>query len=586
MALSLSARLWRFLTLLASAFAVAAIFHGFAPGTPGSQAQAAASPTIALPEILAIELPAAGMTSIAPSVSPLKELLGSASAPGLQVTHDVTAPVALGATQVTWTAWSGASGSSQAAATRQAWVYVFPFGQTPAGVSGRHDATAGNHSAKVVRDRSGRVHVAWLDASRPGKGTTILYRSGVQDPATGRFAWDIPVSRITDPSSAVGMVSMEASPNALHLVWATQSTTRYLRVLWVGGGWRAEPIRDTGAAGGAYDNGSDLAVRGDDEIHVLTYEGQYAVSTNGGSSWRVEQVPWEPGEKKNPALAVDAMGNAHVVYTIKVRVPTERKSGQPSGAYWQLRYVRHQPQGGWVDAQDVLGASPEWGDQGMSRDILADWPDIAADRQGNLHVGFHGTAKSGRYGQDEAFYVRRPAAGPGAWGAWEHPVPLHPVNRATRQSHSFAPSLTLDPESDAVLAVVFFDYQNQNREVFDSDALLLRGGRLVGAPVALSRNAKTALDANRPDDALATWFASAAPRLYHQADGRVWLDVLYTAQTPERHGSPHYVIYQRSDVRDILAGAPTLPPPLPPAVGNPSPGTVWVNPGDPIPPRQ
>jgi hypothetical protein len=165
-------------------------------------------------------------------------------------------------------------------------------------------------------------------------------------------------------------------------------------------------------------------------------------------------------------------------------------------------------------------------------------------------------------------------------------VPLHPVNRATRQSHSFAPSLTLDPESDAVLAVVFFDYQNQNREVFDSDALLLRGGRLVGAPVALSRNAKTALDANRPDDALATWFASAAPRLYHQADGRVWLDVLYTAQTPERHGSPHYVIYQRSDVRDILAGGPTLPPPLPPAVGNPSPGTVWVNPGDPIPPRQ
>jgi hypothetical protein len=53
----------------------------------------------------------------------------------------------------------------------------------PAGISGRHDATAGNHSAKVVRDRSGRVHAAWLDAARPGKGTAVLYRSGVQDPA-------------------------------------------------------------------------------------------------------------------------------------------------------------------------------------------------------------------------------------------------------------------------------------------------------------------------------------------------------------------------------------------------------------------
>jgi glucose/arabinose dehydrogenase len=42
-----------------------------------------------------------------------------------------------------------------------------------------------------------------------------------------------------------------------------------------------------------------LAGRGDDEIHVLTYEGQYAVSTNGGKSWRVEQVPWPAGEKKD-----------------------------------------------------------------------------------------------------------------------------------------------------------------------------------------------------------------------------------------------------------------------------------------------
>ena len=511
---------------------------------------AAAPPRIELPEMLAIELPTAGMTSIAPGDSPLKELLESASAPGLQVTHDVRSPLPLGATQVTWSGTPG--GSSQALVTRQAWIYVFPFGQTPAGVSGRHDATAGNHSAKVVRDRWGRVHVTWLDAARPGRGSTILYRSGVQDPASGRFAWDIPVSRITDPSSAVGMVSMEASANALHFAWATERATRYLRVLNVGGQWRPDPVRDTGALGVAYDNGSDLVVRGDDEIHVLTYTGQYAVSTNGGARWRVEQVPWPSEHTKNPALAVDAMGNAHVVYVHKVRVPKEWKSGQPNGAYWQLRYVRRQAQGGWVDAQDVLGSFPQWRDQGMSRDVLADWPDILADRQGNLHLGFHGTANTGKYGQDEAFYVRRPVTSAGAWGAWEHPVPLHPVDRATRQSYSYAPSLATDAESDTVVAVVFFDYQDQSHETYDSDALLLRGGRLVGRPIALSRNARTAIDAKRGDDALATWFAIAAPRLYRQADGRVWLDVLYTAQTPERHGSPHYVIYQRREITESL----------------------------------
>jgi hypothetical protein len=233
-------------------------------------------------------------------------------------------------------------------------------------------------------------------------------------------------------------------------------------------------------------------------------------------------------------------------------VPTQWKSGEPHGAYWQLRYVRRQAQGGWVDAHDVLGAFPEWHDHGLVRDSLADWPDIAVDRQGNLHVGFHGTASSGRYGRDEAYYVRRPAAGPGAWGAWEQPVALHPVNQATRHSQSFAPSLAIDPSSDVVVAVVFFEHLDLPREVFDSDAVILRSGHLAGPPIELSRNATTAFNAQRPRDALSTWFPSAAPRLYHERDGRVWLDVLYTAETPERLHSYHYLIYLRRDITDLV----------------------------------
>ena len=103
-----------------------------------------------------------------------------------------------------------------------------------------------------------------------------------------------------------------------------------------------------------------------------------------------------------------------------------------------------------------------------------------------------------------------------------------------------------------MVAVVFFDYQDQSHEAFDSDVLFLRGGRLAAGPIALSRNAKTAIDAKRGDDALAAWFPVAAPRLYRQGDGRVWLDVLYTAQTPEGHKSPHYVIYQRREITESL----------------------------------
>jgi hypothetical protein len=126
------------------------------------------------------------------------------------------------------------------------------------------------------------------------------------------------------------------------------------------------------------------------------------------------------------------------------------------------------------------------------------------------------------------------------------------VSQAARTSYSYAPSLAIDPASDAVLAVVFFGQQNQTHEAFDSDALLLRAGRVVGGPIPLSQNARTAIAAGRPDDALSTWFAGAAPWLYHSPGGRIWLDVLYTARTPEAHASPHYVIYQRCDVTDRL----------------------------------
>jgi hypothetical protein len=75
---------------------------------------------------------------------------------------------------------------------------------------------------------------------------------------------------------------------------------------------------------------------------------------------------------------------------------------------------------------------------------------------------------------------------------------------------------------------------------------------VVGTPIPLVRNARAAIEAHHGDDALAAWFTTPAPRIYRQADGRAWLDVLYTAQTPERPGSPHDVVYLRRDLTDPL----------------------------------
>ena len=64
--------------------------------------------------------------------------------------------------------------------------------------------------------------------------------------------------------------------------------------------WRSDPVRDTRASGELLTQWLGSAVRGDDEIHVLTYTGSMLSSTNGGASWRVEQAPFRRSTQRTP----------------------------------------------------------------------------------------------------------------------------------------------------------------------------------------------------------------------------------------------------------------------------------------------
>jgi hypothetical protein len=510
---------------------------------------------IALPEILAIELPSDDTKEIAPDQPPLRGLLESATAGGFQVTHDRNSPVGIGATEVTWTAWSGEPGASAVQATRRAWVYVFPFGQTPIGVSRDDHATAGNNSAKVVRDGSGMVHAAWLDSGRPGASPRVMYRRGVQDPATGAVRWVTAPSQVGGPVTGVSYVGIEASESAVHLVWFGGRATIYRRLIHRENGWILEPMRTVGTLGHSYETSPAIAVRGDGEIHVLTATGSYAVSADGGVRWAIDQIPLPVGMRlKNPAMAVDATGNVHVVFNGVVRGPREGYTSQrPNGAYWELRYVRRPAGGGWVDGQNVLATFPAWADAGNAKDTLSDWPTIAADTTGNLYVAWHGTIPSHVFGRDEAYLIRRPAVGTGTWEPWEPPHRLHPVSPG-KEEYSFAPSLAVDPRSDRVVAVIFYQVAGAGSQVFDSEAHVLQGDALASAPIPLSQMARMAVEAGRPDDAPSTWFPSAGPRLFHRHDGSVWLDVLSTVATPDAHKAPYLIVFQTRRI-----GGSTLP---------------------------
>jgi len=504
-----------------------------------------------LPEMLAIELPSREMDEIAPDRSPLKDLLESATANGLRVTHDRVSPVGIGATQVTWTAWSGEPGVSAVRARRSAWVYVFPYGQTPIGMSRDDHATAGNNSPKVVRDGFGAVHAAWLDSGRPGTSPRVMYRRGIQHPVTGVVQWTTAPTPVGGPVIGVSYVGIAASERAIHLAWlGERSTLMYCRLLPRGDYWIREPIRSVGALGGGYETSPSIAVRGDREIHVLTATGSYAVSTDGGMRWIVDQMPIPVGMKlKNPAMTVDPAGNVHVAFIGMMPGPKDGDTSQrANGASWELRYVRRTG-GGWIDARNVLAAFPAWTDVGDGRDVLSDWPTIALDGNSNLYVAWHGTIPSHVYGQDEAYLIRRPAVAAGEWGAWETPHRIHPTT-SEKEEYSFAPSLAMDPESGRG-AVVFFYRVRGSGEVFDSAARVFRDGALTSTVIPLYRRGSTADEAGPRNDLSSTWFTSAGPWLVHR-DGKVWLDVLSTVVTPDVHEAPYFIVFETREIDGAL----------------------------------
>jgi len=109
----------------------------------------------------------------------------------------------------------------------------------------------------------------------------------------------------------------------------------------------------------------------------------------------------------------------------------------------------------------------------------------------------------------------------------------------------------LDESSDLAIAVVFFD-TTDGEHLLDYDARLLRNGNVEAAPITLSRLARISAAGGKRQDALSSWFPVAGPRLFRHANGRVWLDVLTTAATPEQHNSPHFVVYERTEVTNYL----------------------------------
>jgi hypothetical protein len=429
---------------------------------------------------------------------------------------------------------------------------VLPHGQSAVGLSGDHNATGGNNGAKVVVDETGRAHMVWLDAGRAGIAPAVMYRRAATAGPGRDVLWETPPVVLSDAQSASGSayVTIAASPGAVHIAWQAGGTARYRRLSRAGDGWVLEPGRDTGVKSGGKDVGPSIAAVSDTEIHLVSPSAAYGVSKDGGQSWTASTVPLLPGTApKVTTVAVDRWGNAHVAYSAIVHGPLKPDTAKSSSGYWQLRYVRRTPDGLWEDAQNVLDGRADWAEARDGADVLADWVRLIVDRDGTLHIGWHGTAVSRIYGNDQAYYARRAPAAPGRWQPlWGAPQALHRLDPGAGEKFSFAPSLAA--EGNRSVAVTFYDvYDGETWLGFDSAALLAEDGIVAPPRIPLLETARMARTGGPREGILRTWFPAAAPTLQHTPDGDVWLDVLTACElasgTPEM---PDLIVYQRVDL--------------------------------------
>jgi hypothetical protein len=507
-------------------------------------AHAADRPEITLPDVLAVELPK-GLSQIGPAESPLRELLNSAHDGSKKISFDLQRKVGIGPIRVTWSAWNGPVGNGKPAATRTERLFIFPFGMTPVGVYGGENGTGGNNAVHIARDATGRVHMVWQDGGRPGGATGPVYRRAAVGPdGTVRFETGPIYIADNGPSDWNARPALAVSGSNVQLVWQGGGTSRTRRVSFGPNGWVMGPVIDTGAKSDGSDVGDAVAIDDKGGIHIATPSGVYGYSGDGGKSWKNEDIPIPAGERiKTQSLAIDPAGLVHIAFSAPVA--HDNPASGEAGGYWQLRTIDRTPDGHWINAADVLGKFPGWQEPKTGTgDVLADWARIAADRQGGLHLAWHGTTYSRKYANDSSFYAFKKAG-----GDWSVPVRL--VSEKPGIRFSYAPSLALD--GDRALALTFYEsVAGSDSPGFDSMLVPLRNGRVDGPSIPVTQFVSAAIAVKHPEFAMGSRFPGTGPAPWRTADGRAGVDILELIQSPFEPGGPSIVVYQRLDLTAAL----------------------------------
>ncbi len=518
---------------------------------------------VVAPASRAIELPP-GAISLRAEDAPLAAILdGARTDGGGKVTHDAGGKTfGVGKTLVTWK-----DSSDGSALTR--YVYVYPHGWQVLGWSADLHTFEPNAARHVLHDRNGRVHVIYSD------GQQVWYRLG--RPEGERVAWQaaVCVGEGARPAHAADLrvrgqtlALVEGKDGVVDVQCAWSSTWPDPGAIWTRrlavdakGGVAPGPLVNANIAGAAGTQGAasrprrrgfhvpaftlmSIAADSSGGLHLIAHGHDslvYAFSRDGehwsrGATWQTTETA--SGEYRYASMAVDSHDRVHAIW--------QTMGYRNRWQWWVGLYTVRDPKTGqWSKPVNVLDGNPEW--QAPDRragQVLFAYPNMVIDDRDNVHIAWHGTARSHIFGQDDVFYLMRPHdAMNDSWGAWTGYAVLHQRDhfqngQGEDGDFSWVPSLAYRPGSDDVYALIMFG--SADDEVPDANVNTTDGALKVRHAGQWQR----AFENVTQTRGLRSWYPNVAPKVWVDEAGRAWLDMIWVDGTLDDYN----VLFRRIEV--------------------------------------
>ncbi|MFO1026954.1 MAG: hypothetical protein U1E70_17415 [Acetobacteraceae bacterium] len=192
----------------------------------------------------------------------------------------------------------------------------------------------------------------WTDSGRQSDKVGATYRrAALRQTAAMQFETPPILLAEKTPADWNAYPALAVTNDGVIALWQGGGTARVRRLVSGPDGYVWGPIRDTGVKSEGRDTGPAI-VTDATGLHIVTPNGVYGFSADGGQTWRQEPILCRRGRRSRRRFDCRAASRCgvQVAFSLMVQDVKDTSGKKGSGGYWQLRTASGacRTDGGWM----------------------------------------------------------------------------------------------------------------------------------------------------------------------------------------------------------------------------------------------